>query len=602
MKKIFYLLTVVGLVFTACSPLEEIYDEIDSDLKAVVGEAEYTLTDDDYEELELNYGSFSSEEDAKADLPPFLAEKYPVWGKGSSVLVDYKLYVGSAFGAKDYNLTQEDYATSGSDLLGFASDADPAEFLPQILADNVSYAKEGDYRVAKYFQYTGSAYTVKPTVSIEDNFDYGAVAGDLTTITANWTTHSGSSAVGYTTTSLSMAGYPTSGTGGSITISSSNSEDVNSALTTISSGKVYASALVNLSVVGKGTYFFHIMEAPDTQPYAQFRARVGAKSDGSGKISFGIGASSSSLTYGETSFELNTTYLLVSSYDIATGTSDLHVLTTTETEEPGTPEATNTGNSGNAISAVAIRQSGDGPTGSIDGIRVANTWSAIMSNEDLPDEVVGTKEAGEMSYTYADGIWEIPSSRYYKLTEEDFESIGIPSFGSSTPPDDYLPTFLKLKFPYAQEEAELDVAYEYVSSSSGAQTRGNLYTFMEGAWVGYKSTISTTLQFGHDGKEWIPDNTIKYTLTSDDYCYMADELKDVPGYEDLVESLCNYGDYDYNWTEDQIVFSLGILADKLNPDAEEGQKYLFTYLLYDNGINELSTKIILEEGVWILFE
>jgi len=576
MKKLIYLLPVLALFFTACDPLEEIYDEIDSN--DVVGEAEYTLTDDDYDELELNYGSFSSEEDAKAELPAFLSEKYPVWGKGSSVLVDYKLYIGSAFGAKDYILTQADYTFSGSDLLGFASDADPAEYLPQILGDNVSYAKEGDYRVAKYFQYTGSAYIVTPTVSLEDNFDFGAVAGDLTAITTDWTAHSGAGSlfVGYATTSLSMTDYPTSDIGGSITIDPTNKEDVNSAFPTISSGKVYASALVNLSAVSDGNYFFHIMEAADTQPYAQFRARVGAKSDGSGGILFGIGASSSGLTYGETSFDLNTTYLLVSSYDIATGKSDLHVLTEAETTEPTQPEASNTGNSGNAISAVAIRQSGGVPTANIDGIRVANTWSAIMSNEDLPDEVIGTKVADEMSYTYADGIWETPSNRYYKLSKEDFESIGIESFGSSTPPDDYLPTFLNLKFPYAQEDDELDVAYEYVSSSSGAQTRGNLYTFMEGIWVGYQSTISTTLQFGHDGSKWIPDNTIKYTLTEDDYCYMAEELTGNTDFDNVsLPNLCDYGDYDYNWTEDQIVFSLGILADKMNPDAEEGQKYLY---------------------------
>ena len=602
MKKLIYLLPVLALFFTACDPLEEIYDEIDSN--DVIGEAEYTLTDDDYDELELNYGSFSSEEDAKAELPAFLSEKYPVWGKGSSVLVDYKLYIGSAFGAKDYNLTQEDYATSGSDLLGFASDADPAEYLPQILADNVSYAKEGDYRVAKYFQYTGSAYTVTPTVSFEENFDYGAVAGDITTASGGvWVAHSSAdyNPAGYGTTSLSMADYPTSNVGGSVTIKlSGGNEDVNSSFTEITSGKVYASTLVNFSEIGTNDqgYFFHFME-PSGYSYA---ARVGAMSDGSGGILFGIGASSKYLTFGDDSFALGTTYLLVASYEIATGVSNLYVLTTAEATEPTKPQATNTDSSGLTAQRIAVRQGGSG-TATLDGIRVANTWSAIMSNDELDDEVVGDKISEEAGYTYNDETWVIPSDRFYLLSEEDFASIGIENFGSSTPPDDYLPKFLDLTFPYALEGNELDVAYEYVSSSSGAQTRGNLYTFIEGIWVGYQSTISTTLQFGHDGSKWIPDNTIKYTLTSDDYCYMAEELTGNADFDNVsLPNLCDYGDYDYNWTEDQIVFSLGILADKMNPDAEEEQKYLFTYLLYDNGINELSTKIILEEGVWILFE
>lgn len=594
---------VVGLVFASCDPLEEIYDEIDANAKPVVGETEYTLTDDDYDELELNYGSFSSEEDAKTDIPPLLSNMYPVWGKGSSVLVDYNLYVGSAFSIKDYNLTQDDYTFSGSDLLGFQSDADPLEYLPTILADNVSYAKEGDYRVAKYFQYTGDAYTVTPTVSLDDNFDYGDVAGNLTDITTEWAGHSGSAPyVGYATSGLSMADYPSSDIGGSVTIANPGGEDVNREFTPITSGKVYASALVNFSaVVSKGDYFFHFK---DDSQYGNFRARVGAKDDGSGKILFGIGASSSTLTYGETPFELNTTYLIVTSYDLSTGASNLYVLTTAEATEPSTPEATNIGNDNPYVLAIGIRQdSSDGPTGTIDGVRAANTWSSIMSNDVLPDEVIGTKVADEMDYTYADGVWEAPSDEYYKLTEEDFESIGISSFGSSTQPDDYLPTFLNLKFPYAQEDDELDVAYLYVSSSSGAQTRGNLYTFIEGTWVGYQTTISTSLQFGHDGIAWIPDNTIKYTLTKADYCYLADQLKGEPGYDDaLLDDLCFYGNFTYKWEDDQILYSLGILADYLSPNAEVGQKYVFTYVMYDNGTNDESIKIILEGGEWVLFE
>ena len=97
MKKIIYLFVTLGLVLgtTACDPLGDIYDEIDAQENAVVGDATYTLTDDDYDELELGYGSFNSEDDAKAALPAFLADLYPVWGKGSSVLVEYNLYIGT---------------------------------------------------------------------------------------------------------------------------------------------------------------------------------------------------------------------------------------------------------------------------------------------------------------------------------------------------------------------------------------------------------------------------------------------------------------------------------------------------------------------------
>ena len=95
MKKIIYLFAVIGLVIASgCNPLEDINEEIDAKINPIVGDAEYTLTDEDYSALDLSYGSFSSLEDAKAALPAFLKEKYPVWGKGSSVLAGYKLYVG----------------------------------------------------------------------------------------------------------------------------------------------------------------------------------------------------------------------------------------------------------------------------------------------------------------------------------------------------------------------------------------------------------------------------------------------------------------------------------------------------------------------------
>mgnify|MGYP001812925940 CR=1 FL=1 len=606
MKKIFYFILVLGLVFTACEPMNDIYDDLDgqqaADPREEVGTDEYTLTDDDYDALDLNFGSFNSESDAKTMIPGLLSSipKYEFWVKNSSVLVSYQLYIGRAFGLKDYSLELSDYALSGSDLLGFQSDVTPKDYLADIIANKYSSASEGDYVTASYYQYTGSAYVVSPTVSFEENFDYGATAGDLTTISGGaWVNHSGASnQLAYSTESLTMDGYPSSNIGGSLVLSSSGSEDVNSAFSTIiTSGTVYSSTLINLSDVGDGTYFFHLMEEDGSYSYS---ARVGAKSDGAGKVLFGIGASSSSLTYGSTSFDLDTTYLLVASYNVATGTSNLYVLTSAEATEPTSPETTNTGNTGNSAHRIGIRQGGGGPTAILDGIRVANSWSAIMSNEDLDDEVVGTKVSKEAFYTYEGGAWKIPTQNFYALNEEDFESMNLSNFGSSTPAEGYLPTFLNLKFPYAQDGDQLDVLYKYVSSSSGPQTRGNLYTKTNGVWIAYESTISTSLQFGHDGTTWVPDNTIKYTLVRNaDYEYMASQLTSAE-YAGLIGNLAKYGDFDYNWTDAQIHYALSLFLDHLDSSAAEGQKYILTYVIYDNGENDYTTSFIKQNGAWVV--
>ncbi|WNH13785.1 hypothetical protein [Thalassobellus suaedae] len=602
MKKIFYLYTILlGTIIVGCNPMEDIHNDANANNPGVVEEVKLTLSDDDYDELDLSFGSFSSLDDAKSMLPDYLSELYPFLSNGSAVTVDYRLYIGSAFWLRDYSLKQEDYALSGSDLLGFQSDATPEDYLVDIISDNYSSPNEGDYVAASYFQYTGSAYKVTPTISLEENFDYGSAAGDLTTITSDWTAHSGTSGfVVYNTSSLEMTDYPSTNIGGAIAFGS-GFEDVNTSFTSIiETGTVYASALINLSEVGDGTYFFHLMEEDGSFNYS---ARVGAKSDGSGNVLFGIGASSfNSPTWGSTPFDLNTTYLIVATYDIATGTSNLYVLTSPEATEPTTPEATNTGFAGNTANRIAIRQGTNGPTGTIDGIRVANTWSAIMTNDVLDDETVGSTTSNKVIYTFTEDGWEIATDGVYLVSDEDFTSMGIETFGSSTQPDGYLPTFLNLKFPFAQEGEELNVLYSYVSSSSGAQTRGNSYTKIDGVWVGYQSTIDSSLQFGKEDNTWIPDNTIRYTLVRNgDYEYMASQLTD-PEYSGLIGNLASYGDFDYNWSDAQIQYALAILLDNLDPNAAEGQKYLLTYVIYDSGENEYTTKFIKTNGSWVVNE
>jgi len=607
----------LGLFLTACNPMDDIYNELDAqetlDPRSVVGDDAYTLTDDDYAALGLTYGSFNSEEEAKAMLPDFLSgiSAYDYWLKNSSVLVGYQLYVGSAEGVSDYTgaaiytLTEADYATSGSDVLGFYPDLNPASYLDDILAANISAPEDGQIELAKYIQYTEvPVVTTTTNFSLADDFDYGSTAGDLTAL-SDWKNHSGGSPfVEYATTSLSMSNYPSSNVGGSALIDGYGSEDVSRSFTPLTSGTVYLSALVNLSAVGadSGTYFFHVMDDG-----TNFRGRVGVKSDGNGKMLFGIGASSSTLTFGATSFDFGTTYLVVASYNIDNGTSNLYVLTTAPATEPGTPEATNTGSSGTTIERVAIRQGFNGPTGSIDGVRVTTTWNDIMVN-DIVRDVVGDKVYSEVYYTFSGSYWN-PSTGAYPLSSDDYDSMGTASgqpgkynnFDSSMDIDKYISTFLAIKYPYANDKDNLIIIYKYYSSSAGAtQTRGNSFTVVDGVWTSYQSTISTTLQFGYDGKTWVPDNTIKYKLVNPDYEYISAELSTDPEYADLYVNLAKYHDYDYNWTQAQIAHSLGILADHLNPTAEEGQKYIFNYLLYDNGLNNIDMNLILTNGVWVI--
>lgn len=171
--------------------------------------------------------------------------------------------------------------------MGFYPDVNPKDYIDDALDASISAPTNGQIELVKYTQYTEVPTVVSSKIYFEENFDYGSTEGDLDVITTEWTVHSGSTdPVGYIATSLSMTGYPSTGTGGAITIATKGYKDVNSVFDPVSTGKVYGSALINLIAVSDGTYFFHFMDAE-----FGYSGRVGAKDDGSGKILFGIGAS-----------------------------------------------------------------------------------------------------------------------------------------------------------------------------------------------------------------------------------------------------------------------------------------------------------------------
>ena len=116
MKKIIYLLAILVITFSSCNPLEDIHNEIDAIPDAPnVGSFVYTLVDADYTALNLNFGNFSNEADAKEKLPGFLATKYALYGEGSDANVTFKIYAPKfdEKSLKIYEVTRQDYTDNG---------------------------------------------------------------------------------------------------------------------------------------------------------------------------------------------------------------------------------------------------------------------------------------------------------------------------------------------------------------------------------------------------------------------------------------------------------------------------------------------------------
>ena len=548
MKKVIYLLVVVATVFTGCNPLEDINNEIDAlPQDPNVGSFEYTVTDEDYSALELGFGSFDSELQVKELVPALLSDLYPLYGQGSSVLVNYNLYIGNAEGVSDftssdvYSFTNSDYATTGSDAFGFYPNVNATSQIPDVLAAQIATPTEGQVVLAKYKQ-----YTEVPVVGLASLVEYN-FAG-------------------------SFEGW------------ASQEEFGNDEVWTTETGNVRGNGYF-------GTQIANI----------EWLVSPAIDLDGEDNLKFQITQELDFAT------DASLVKILVSTDyagDVLTATWDEITLASPATGDMASSEDYDfSAYDGQEINVAFKYESTDSD---------ASRWRiADMSIKTLG--ATGATDSKGEYFMYTGGSWEAVEDIYY-LTSADYDSMGTASgqpgqynnFSSSTSPDNYLPTFLELNFPFGQEDQELFVIYDYFSSSTGAQRRGNLYTFTDGMWNAHESTIESSLQFGYDNGVWVPDNTIRHDLNGSDYDYITSTFAAVSGFEAPTASVAQYSNFDRRpsndayWSNEMLTTAFASLLDNsLAPGAEEGQKYVLSFAIYDgsSGIEEF--KLIKEGGVWL---
>lgn len=547
MKRIIYLLVFMGTIFMGCDPIEDIFEDIDAQQGAVVGVDQYTLTSEDYDDLDLGFGNFSSVDDAKIMLPPFIAEMYPFWGKGSSVLIGYDLFIGSAEGVSDftgsdfYELTNADYASTGSDAFGFYPTVDPGDHLPDVLAAAIASPTEGQIMRAQYKQYFND-----PVVGLAPVVEYvfeGSFEG--------WS--------------------PVEVFGGN-DVWTSRSGDVQG--NAFFGGQVANEEWLvspSIDLAGQSNLKLQINQEIDFLSIPD-QIDILISTDYTGDL---MTATWTTFAFDKTAFGSLT---LSEDYDFSAY-------------------------DGQTINIAFKYLSTDSDAGRW---RVASLAIKALG-------VDGETDSKGDYYVYEGGEWDTIDDVYY-LSSSDYDSMGEGSgqpgrfnnFSSSVPADAFLPTFLSLTSPYAfgQEEDELFVIYKYFSG--GLQTRGNLYTVINGEWVGHSSVISTGLQFGHDGVQWVPDNTIRYTFTSNDVAFISNAFIDI--YPGPADNFGFFGSFDRRssssnfWTDEMLLEAFNALLENGNFITEEGQKYLLTYVIFNGSTTDESMSVIKTGGVWILNE
>ncbi|MFD1294934.1 choice-of-anchor J domain-containing protein [Lutibacter holmesii] len=543
MKKIVYLLMAFTLVFTtACDPMEDVYEELGTNSEAITGDATIVLTSDDYDELGVDESGFSSVDEAKTLLPAFLSDLYPVWGENSTALVNYTMADGlsnleevNVFTEADsYYLANEDYPQAAVNAIGFYPNEDPADYIPAILDAQFDSPEEGKIVLATYKQYID-----EPVVGNSDYFreDFNGDLGAFETINVMGTKEWYASSYG----------------------------DVE-----------YA----KMSAYGNGQNEDWLI-SPEIDLTNQTNA---------------------SFQINQTSPFIGGNWDLVSvlvSKDYTTGGD--HTAATWETITITTlPSGANydydyvlselvdfSAYNGESIH-VAFKYLATDAT--------APTWQIDYAVIKLPG-VEGDTDSKGMYFVYDGGEW-VPSEGVYYLSTSDYDSMGTASgqpgkynnFSNTTVPEDYLPTFLNAKNPYALEEETIILTYKYYIGST--VVRGNSYTVTDGVWM----PNSPSLQFGHDGSEWVPDNTIKYTFTTADYDSLGTEYG-YPGYYDNFD--VREGKENYTDTEDHLEAINTVLLANF-PGAAEGQKFIVYYDVY-SGINEVwNLKVILTNGEYVL--
>ncbi len=554
MKKVIYLLAVVAAIFTGCNPLEDINNEIDAiPNEPNVGAFEYTLSDEDYNSLDLGFGSFDSEQQAKDSIPQLLEDLYPLYGQGSSVLVNYNLYVGANegvsqySGAEVYNFTNADYAAAGSDAFGFYPNVNPTEEIPAILVAQIAAPVEGQVVLATYNQYFNT-----PEIGLANFYSatFPADYGNFELISV-----SGPDALGWTLGSANVqgSGYD----GGAVA--------VEEWLIT-----------PEIDLTGQSDLLFQITQEID---FLNDETLI----DILVSTDYTTGESVAEATWIPFSFDKTIYGSLTASEDFDFSAYDgqtIHIglkYSSTDTDSPRW-----------RVQSMVIKSIG----------------------------ISGDTNAKGEYFVYQGGSWEASEGVYY-MSMSDYNSMGEASgqpgrydnFSSTTPADSYIPTFLGIKYPYAQEEDQIFVIYNYFSSNSGLGKRGNSYTFINGTWMPHQTTIETSLQFGFNNGAWLPDNTIRYTLAQPDLDYITANYATADGYTAAVSSMAQYGNFDRRpsnaayWNDEMIFTVLTDLLDNvIAPNAENEQKYVISFDIYNgsSGVEELS--LIKIDGSWIVNE
>lgn len=138
-----------------------------------------------------------------------------------------------------------------------------------------------------------------------------------------------------------------------------------------------------------------------------------------------------------------------------------------------------------------------------------------------------SSEVKNAIYLYDGSAWTTVSDLMV-LNPSDYKKMGLSySNFSGSQPEQYLPTYLKVNFPYAPEEDVKTVAYLYYTSG-GSTYQAREYMLTSGEWK--QNAGQTTCQFVKSNDVWVYNPSVVITLpysrnTDPSYTYYMEIVK-----------------------------------------------------------------------------
>ena len=231
---------------------------------------------------------------------------------------------------------------------------------------------------------------------------------------------------------------------------------------------------------------------------------------------------------------------------------------------------------------------------------VAEYDQVLLTYQQYDSNVASSAFTVTNAYYYINGAW----TQAYLVNSADYVSVGRGRYSNFIATDvpnlaAYFNKFLKNSATILPTKGSVKlISYYYYASSSAQKIMAMYYDGTNWLEVTKPVTENYALSFTKIDGVWKPDLTLRYTLVSADYTYIAGNA--ALGNTANRANLASYGNFSHRadtdptyWSDTQINDAIGAVLLKNFPASTVGQKYQVTYSQYTGATSNAVRTFIL---------